>query len=210
LPRLSAQDRRREIVAATLALMEREGPEAASTRRIAAEAGVTLSTLHYCFGDKEALLEAVIEDIAHQVAAAAAERLQPGAGLADTIAGGIRSFWAWAEETADLQTLQYELTCLALRRPNAHALAEHQYDRYVAAAREIFEAGAAAGGEESAIPIDELARFVVAALDGLILQHLAHRDAARSRRDVEHVIAAAIALAAPRVGGPASDIKELA
>jgi hypothetical protein len=49
-----------------------------------------------------------------------------------------------------------------------------------------------------AVPLDQLARFVIAGLDGLILQFISNRDPERTQRDLDHLIAAAIALAESR------------
>jgi len=53
--------RRRELLAAAYGLIAEKGLEGLRTRDIAARAGVNISTLHYYFGTKEALLEAVVQ-----------------------------------------------------------------------------------------------------------------------------------------------------
>ena len=51
-----------------------------------------------------------------------------------------------------------------------------------------------------------LGRFIVAALDGLILQQLADPDDDRAASDLESIIDAAVALAAPRPGEAVSAV----
>ena len=50
-------------------------------------------------------------------------------------------------------------------------------------------------GERPALPVRDLARFVVAGLDGLILQHLSDPDVRRSRKQVRHLVRAGVQLA---------------
>lgn len=55
-------DLREGLLDATVACFARHGIAGSSLRQIATEAGVTPALLHYYFGGKEALLEAVIEE----------------------------------------------------------------------------------------------------------------------------------------------------
>src|SRR5690606_40448701 len=52
-------DPRRRILEAAAGLLAEGGPEAASTRAVAAAAGVQAPTLYRLFGDKQGLLEAL-------------------------------------------------------------------------------------------------------------------------------------------------------
>lgn len=47
---------------------------------------------------------------------------------------------------------------------------------------------------EREIALEQLVRFLVAALDGLVLQYAVHHDAEQSQHDVSNVIAAGVAL----------------
>ena len=119
-------ERRGQIVEAAIELISREGLAAASTRQIAAEAGVSLSTLHYCFGTKEALIDAVIEAIVAQIGDVAGAAMPTDRGLAAAIDASVRAFWGLVEATPGLQTMRYELTLTALR--SGSQLARAQYD----------------------------------------------------------------------------------
>ena len=60
MPKVGMQPiRKRQLIEATIDLAIREGLAAASVRRIADEANVSLGVVHYCFSSKEALLNAV-------------------------------------------------------------------------------------------------------------------------------------------------------
>ncbi|HTP59791.1 MAG TPA: TetR family transcriptional regulator, partial [Spirochaetia bacterium] len=51
---------RERILAATLDLIEKQGPRQATTRSIAAAAGVNVAAINYYYRSKEALLEAAL------------------------------------------------------------------------------------------------------------------------------------------------------
>ena len=56
MARTPAAIRRTELVEAAIKVALDEGLDAATVRRIAAEAGVSLGTVHYCFGSKLSLI----------------------------------------------------------------------------------------------------------------------------------------------------------
>lgn len=88
-PTAESPDLRPQLLDAAIACFARSGIAATSLRAIAAEAGVTPALLHYYFGDKDQLLQAVVD-----------ERLQPvfGAirtailGADDDVAGLVAAF----------------------------------------------------------------------------------------------------------------------
>ena len=92
--RLPVAERREQLIEAALAVASREGIEAATVRAVAAEAGVSLGVVHYCFQDKDELLRAM----AHAITSANLERslgeLPPEAddpwGVAAELFPGIR------------------------------------------------------------------------------------------------------------------------
>ena len=51
--RVSAEERKEQLIAATVELMRREGVQSVTMRAIAKEANAPLATAHYCFSDKE-------------------------------------------------------------------------------------------------------------------------------------------------------------
>lgn len=61
-PAADGADLRENLLNATVGCFARHGIAGSSLRQIATEAGVTPALLHYYFGAKEALLEAVIEE----------------------------------------------------------------------------------------------------------------------------------------------------
>ncbi|PRX49960.1 TetR family transcriptional regulator [Prauserella shujinwangii] len=189
MARLSSAERRRQLVRAALDVLSAEGLAAATTRRIAERAGVQLATVHYVFADKQELLRAVLEQVTEDIAATLERSIEPGGGLAKAIEDSVHGFWRVVEADPGLQLMQYELTTHALRQPGLAGLAEWQYTRYC----EVVEAALREAGRDAdrpPVPLPQLARLLVAGVDGVILQFVVHRDVGRARQDVRNLLAA--------------------
>jgi AcrR family transcriptional regulator len=192
----ASADRRTEILEAAIRVLARDGLAQASTRKLAAEAGINQATLLYHMGSKDELLLAVLREMMRQTreiaVAAATEHVVP---LREAITNSLRAFWHHVETTPELQVMQYELTLYALRNPEAAWLAREQYSGYCGVVEGVLRAACEQQGTPCAIPYDALARFIVGGLDGLILQFVSDQNVARARYDLDLLIAAVIALA---------------
>ena len=63
MPHIAVDERRQLLVEAAIRVMARDGVAKATTRAIAAEAGMALAAFHYSFRSKQELLENVLEAI---------------------------------------------------------------------------------------------------------------------------------------------------
>ena len=186
-------DTRAAIVRGALQALEAHGIANTTTRKIAAEAGVRLATLHYHFDSKDALLLAVLDALVAELAQILRDETQTTDCLDDRIAELVRAAWRYAEQTAGKQIVQFELTLYALRTRGAAWLAARQYGDYVRVYGDLLASGA--GVTLSAARAQALARFVLASIDGMILQSLAGLSACDARQGVEALIVAAQARA---------------
>ena len=105
--------RRHDLLEAAYTLIGERGLEGLRTRDIAARAGVNISTLHYYFGTKEALLVAMVEHTRSKFAAAGTTQT----GLRDHFEGSIRTF----QNTPHLSAVLQELSLRAQRDPVTRA-----------------------------------------------------------------------------------------
>src|SRR5215469_2943228 len=190
----ASTERRAEILAAAIRVLARDGIAQATTRRIAAEAGINQATLLYYVGSKDELFLAVLREMMRVTGEIALAAYPLGLPLRDAIRRGTTAFWEHVEAEPELQVLQYELTLYALRNPTSAWLAREQYQGYSSVVKGLLQEACAACGVNCAIPLDIAARFVVGGLDGLILQFISDRDTARARRDLDALIAATVAL----------------
>jgi AcrR family transcriptional regulator len=195
MARYTTEQRREQLVAAAIEVMSREGLERTTTRKIAQQADAAQGAINYAFRDKNELLTAVVGEVTLQVEKVLREAVDPTKGLAAAIDDALRGFLRFVVSDDGLQLMQYELTIFCRRTPGLEWLAEWQYTRYAAAARDVFGAALAHDAEPIAIDLDELCRFLVAAVDGLVIQYEVNKDAVRVERDLGNVIRCAQLLA---------------
>lgn len=188
--RRSVEERRQQLVDAALKVMAEQGLTKATTRAITEAAGLALGAFHYAFTSKDELLGAVIEQTVGEIDAVlmrtfrAAEpqdtEVDEQALVVEVLRRFVADLWDYFESTPRLHLAQYELTLHALRDPSLRHLAERQYDLYSATVARGLERLTGEVGSGSA---NELARYVVATVDGLLLQWLVEGDddAARAR-----------------------------
>lgn len=188
------EEKRGEILAAAVRVLARDGIAEATTRKIAVEAGVNQAMLRYYFGSKDELLFVVLQEMMRQTREIARAAASAQEDVRAAIAESLKAFWAHVEGAPELQVMQYELTLYALRTPNAAWLARQQYDGYSAVVETLFQEAFAVAQQTPAVPFTALARFVIAGLDGLILQFISDRNTERARADLDHLIAATIML----------------
>jgi AcrR family transcriptional regulator len=188
-PTSKSAETRARIVAGALKALVRNGIEATTTRRIADEASIRLATLHYHFASKEAVLLAVLEQLIDELTATLFVESTGDTPLPDRIDRLVRGAWTYAEATRDKQVVQYELTLHALRSKGSAWLARRQYAAYVDAYRAQLERpGGDAVDQAGAVA---LARFILAGIDGLILQRLTGASNGDAMAGVEALVRAA-------------------
>ncbi len=173
-PRAAASRRVRDaIVAATVRIVAREGVAAVTHRRVAAEAGVALSSTTWHFASKADILEAALA----WTADSEVSRIR---GIAERLGDAPFDPAAWAEELGDWlieQVTTERETAIALYRLQVELLGT---ERAIAVHREwgqrLMEVGTHAL-ESLATATPELdVRIVVATLDGLRMSLLNSGD----------------------------------
>ncbi|GAB2650178.1 TetR/AcrR family transcriptional regulator [Gordonia jinhuaensis] len=198
MARVDLAVRRAQLVVAAREVLSRDGVANTSLRAVAAEGDVPLGTLQYVFPTREALLGAVIEDVVSEIGAVFAASTHTGDGLAHALREGIRAFWQTLVSNRNLQIMQYELTMYALRAEGQEELARWQYESYADVVSQWCAQAAEAAGEVSAVPLPQLARIMVATIDGLIMQYVCDPDQRRAEHDLDLMIEMLVGLAAPR------------
>lgn len=172
--------RREQLIAATISVMSSVGLDAATSRRIAEAAGAPLASIHYTFGSLEALLAeayaTALEDVLGRFDAAVPRTEGLAAGLA-----------ALADVVADaIGDDRYGILLLELSPAGDDRLTEVGA-RYYAFGPTLVRSILDASGDEVDDP-DQLGRFVMAAIDGLVTQYAVHRDPARTSADLRALL----------------------
>lgn len=191
MARKSFEDRREEILRATLTVITRRGFAATTTREVTDEIGVTHGLLHHYFPARDELLAAAFD-------LAAAEEL---AHLRDEVAAGtdpldrLRRYLRYYGPTSDdpMVLLWIDAWSEAPRNETLAQTSRRQNRAWHGILRELLAEGAAAGAFECPDP-DDTAWVIIALLDGLALQRVVARSAtaaqvAAAHRVIEHELA---------------------
>ncbi|WP_446665020.1 TetR/AcrR family transcriptional regulator [Flexivirga sp. B27] len=183
MPRLSAEDRRVELVDATVRVAVAEGLDAATVRRIAQEAGVPLGTVHYCFGSKAALISAVADSI---------EQPDIDTGLLESmpteqaLVAAFRAYWQQIGSDRRRQLLIYELLAhLSRGDEDSREIARRLLDRTYGAVLTVVRAFAAEQGRTLPVEPELLARLVIAVTDGVSLAWIVTSDDTQAQAVME-------------------------
>ncbi|MFK4729965.1 TetR family transcriptional regulator C-terminal domain-containing protein [Agromyces mediolanus] len=203
MARMSAADRRSALIEAALRVVSREGLAQATTRAIVAEAGMSLASFHYAFASRDELVDELIGTVvARERKAVAPEELIAAAGagatLAELVEAGLLRYFEHLRADPEHEQAMLELTQYALRSPERHPLAVAQYDRYAELVVEALEAAAELTGARWRLPVEHVARVLVAFTDGLTLTWLVDRDDAAAARVVAAAADALSRMADPR------------
>ncbi|WP_421742146.1 TetR/AcrR family transcriptional regulator [Cellulomonas sp.] len=180
--RLPVAERREQLIEAALAVASRDGIDAATVRAVAAEAGVSLGVVHYCFQDKDELLRAM----AHAITTANLERSlgelpEQVADPETVIEGVLDALWTGIRESRGPQLLSYELTTSSLRHSELNQVAIEQYRGQWAAAEQVLDLVERTAHVGWSLPRGDLARTVVAVIDGYSLAWLVDGDGEAAR-----------------------------
>jgi AcrR family transcriptional regulator len=195
---LSAEERRARILDAAVEVIADEGLSRATTRRIAERADAPLGALHYCFRNKDELMELVLQRGAVTLRDAF-EKVDASRGLEDTIRASVEAYWAWIRDNLGLTLALTELLMWAIRR------GEHGKGLYAAVnapfggdlLRDNLHRAAEADGVTPALPVEELARFIIHRCDGLVFEYAASDDREACQRQADLLADAVVWLAVP-------------
>ena len=174
---VSAADRREQLIEATIAVLRRSGAEGVTTRAVAAEAGAPLASIHYTFGSLDDLVVAAFERLIDEVSQHITDGLDVAAGYGPCILEVMQRI-AGLLDHERYGVLLHDLN------PTGDRRVEALEERYYRLAHDLVDAIAAARRREPAVPRAQLARLIMAAIDGVVLQFAASGDIATARDDL--------------------------
>ena len=197
---LSAEERRQSIVDAAVQVIAEEGLARATTRRIAERADAPLGALHYCFRNKDELIQLVADQGALMLREAF-DGVDPSQGVEATIRASIDAMWTWVQGNAGLQLALLELGMWRIRQGGDPAEVYEMWSRFGGdLLRENLEAALAADDVDLRLPVEEIVRFINHRFDGLIMEYAASRDDAACKRQMDLLADAMVLLS---LGGEA-------
>ncbi|WP_110208567.1 TetR/AcrR family transcriptional regulator [Nocardioides daejeonensis] len=193
MARMSVADRREALVGAALAVIERDGVHAATTRAIVAEAGMSLASFHYAYTSRDELLEAVVRRVVDGYAAAEADLELDGPVQLEALAhAAISHYVELLRADPAREQGMIELSLYSIRTPELRTIATAQYGAYHAFAESVLRRIAEHCEVTYRVETALLARMVIAMTDGLTLDYLVTRDEAALERLTELVVASVL------------------
>lgn len=174
--RLPVAERREQLIEAALNVATRDGIDGATVRAVAAEAGVSLGVVHYCFRDKDELLRAMAHTIAERNLGRGVAEMPESAPADVLIFGVLDELWSNIRATRGAQLLTYELTTTSLRHPELKQVGVDQYVVSWAAAEHFAEEVERVAGVVWRVPRHIVARSIIATIDGFSLAWLVDSD----------------------------------
>ena len=187
MARLPAEQRRAALVQAALTVIARDGVHGATTRAIVGEAGMSLASFHYAFRSRDELIREVIAFVVDQQEDVSRAALAPAHDLRSAVRLGMQAYFDLLREHPEREQAMFELMHYSMRTPELEALPPVQHGSYLTAARALLDAGSAELGIGWTLPVEQVARILVALTDGLTYAWLADRNDAAAAQLMDHI-----------------------
>ncbi len=178
-------ERRTQLVEAALRVAARAGVEAVTIRAVAHEADVSLGTVHYCFRDKDELLDAMGQSIrveaSDQIKAALLQGAAAGLDFATLTHACGEALLEGLKKYRQVRLLLLEIATTGARNPALRPTALLHLEQSTEMARDLVVAAADAAGVRYRVDIGQVARATTAIIDGIELAWLVDQDDERAR-----------------------------
>lgn len=169
--RVSAVERKEQLISATVELMRREGVQSVTMRAIAKEANAPLATAHYCFSDKGELMDAAAEAWLKNLNRFSRD-VPVHLGLRKVVEQVAEGYWRSLEEEPTSLLAEIELILWATRNADSSPLASKIYPAYEVELGTIFSSAAQSNGDQCLISVAMLVRSFLMIYDGAALQYM--------------------------------------
>ncbi|MET3719255.1 MULTISPECIES: TetR family transcriptional regulator [unclassified Arthrobacter] len=178
--RVAASERKEQLISATVELMRREGVQSVTMRAIAKEANAPLAAAHYCFSDKDELMDKAAEAWLKNLS-----RFSSGVpvhlGLRTAVEKVAEGYWRALEEEPASILAEIELILWATRNAAVSPLAAKTYPAYEVELGDIFSSAAENSGDQCLIGFATLVRLFLTIYDGAAIQYMTDAKATDHR-----------------------------
>ncbi|MFD1624134.1 TetR/AcrR family transcriptional regulator [Azospirillum griseum] len=186
-----SEEKREAILQAAVVVIAKNGVHGATTRKIAAEAGINLATLHYQFENKEAILLSVLGHLASKYRQNLEQTFARPEPLRDRIERLLTYIWGEVQKNPHEQLTLFDLTLYALTTPGSEWMGKKKYDEYLVLYRDALASSSEITAGSLEIDVDALTNFIFTGFIGLVLQWLATANTPRARQQLQTLITAA-------------------
>ena len=176
MARVGSVERRAALVRAALRVIDRDGVHGATTRSIVAEAEMSLASFHYAFRSRDEMIRELIAFVVQDEQRVSLEALDPDDDIRSAVRAGMQAYFELLRAHPSREQALQELVQYSLRTAGLEGLPRAQYASYFHTARVLLEHGAELTGVEWSLPIEQLARILIAITDGLTIAWLVDRD----------------------------------
>lgn len=191
MPRLVDPVRRRALVAAAArAVIARDGFDATTVRRVAAEAGSSTTVVTHYFADKEALLLAAVQDALSAVAARMIAQVDSGPGGLVTLRAVLLEALPLDAERAAEARVWMAFWSAASTRPALRAVQREGYREWRELATRVLAQAAQRGEVAADLDQADVVEQLLCLVDGLLMQATLEPERLPPPRQVEFVDAA--------------------
>ncbi len=183
--RRSVDERRGELLDAAIEILAAGGLARTTTRAVTERAGLALGAFHYAFRSKDELLTSVLDRLDdHRLAVLLDASRSRKDDLGACLVSMLEAAWDSVEHSPTMHLAALELTVTALRETSLRDAVKAGNARSVFA---IVQALQDVRGAPKGMELEDLARLLLATVDGLTLQALIEddEDAARRRLRIE-------------------------
>ncbi|MDJ0338383.1 TetR/AcrR family transcriptional regulator [Cryobacterium sp. PH31-O1] len=169
--RIPAEERKIQLIAATVELMRREGVQSVTMRTIAKEANAPLATAHYCFSNKDELMDAAAEAWLKNLNRFSRD-VPVHLGLRKAVEHVADGYWRSLEEEPASLLAEIELIMWATRNADTSPLAAKIYPAYEVELGHMLAPAAESNGDQCLMSISALVRCFLMIYDGAAIQYM--------------------------------------
>ncbi|SFO73784.1 transcriptional regulator, TetR family [Geodermatophilus dictyosporus] len=174
--------RRAQLVAAAMRVMQREGAWALTTRAVAKEAGVPLGAVHYAFGSKTELVRAVFQDDRERSTALLRRAVEAGGTPEEVLTRALVGYVDTVVADPGAEIVLQELTMMGGRDDDLRVAARESTEQYRGDVLDLLHRVAGAHGGTWSGDVEVLAESVLGLLFGLSVNWLCTGDDELFRR----------------------------
>jgi AcrR family transcriptional regulator len=190
-------ERRARVAAAACAVIAREGLDAASVRRVAAEAGNSTTVVTHYFADKQALLMAAVEDALRAVTARMATHVRSGSGGIATLRAVLHEALPLDSERTAESRVWMAFWSMAVTQPALREVQSAGYGEWRELVSRLLTDAVQRGEVAPGLDSDTVGEQLLCLVDGLLMQATLEPERLPSARQVQLLDAALARLAPP-------------
>lgn len=190
--RVSLEDRREQLIEATIGAMREVGVQSITLRGIAKRAGAPLAAVHYCFESKEALIQAAVVRWLQEMVGYATS-IPTTVGFSAAVHSFAELYWAELERNPEDVLAQIELVLWAARQGEDEHLRGLIYKGYEDELASIFAKALEGERPGQEFRSRDFVRLMLSIFDGASLQYILQPDLEVHKRNFFFLVGGAVA-----------------